>query len=173
MAPEKMTERFMLDALKRRYTANGGNGDRWIRAEHVRNGTGFYGYDRESGRCTSWLRTADFIALDGWESKSHVVHGHEVKISRSDWLTELKDPEKAEAFRPYCDYWWLVVSDVKIVRLDELPAGWGLMARVGEGDQLRVVRQAKKIDREPLPWPMVVGLTRAVQKTALRAGAVA
>lgn len=168
---EKITERDMLDALNRRYTAILGNGDRWVRAEHVRNGTGFYGYDARSGLCKGFLRTADFIALDGWESKKHVMHGHEVKVSRSDWLTELRDPEKAEAFRPYCDYWWLVVSDPNVARADELPAGWGLMVRQADGN-LRVRKQApKNATRLPLPWPMTVGLARAVQKTALRRAA--
>lgn len=170
---EKITERMMLDALRRRYTEESGNGDRWIRAEHVRNGTGFYGY-REAdwekwGRSRGPLRTADLIAIDGWESKKHVIHGHEVKVSRSDWFTELKDPEKAEAFRPYCDYWWLVTSDTKVARPEELPQGWGLMILGASSGVLHVVKQAQKNDRTPLPWPMTVGLTRAVQKTALRA----
>ncbi|WP_066041949.1 hypothetical protein [Herbiconiux solani] len=167
MTGAKVTERDMLDALTRRYTSDGGNGDRWIRAEHVRNGTGFMGYDQLSGRCAGPLRTADFIAIDGWESKRHVVHGHEVKVSRSDWLTELRDPEKAEAFRPYCDYWWLVASDARVAKLDELPTGWGLMVR-SESGVLRVTKQARKIDRLPLPWPMTVGLARAIQKTGIR-----
>ena len=166
--PAKVTERTMLDALQRRYTSDGGNGDRWIRAEHVRNGTGFMGYDAESGKCRGPLRTADFVAIDGWESKQHVIHGHEVKVSRSDWLTELRAPEKAEAFRPYCDYWWLVVSDRRIVQLGELPYNWGMIARLADGS-LRVIHQAPRNgERLLLPWPMTVGLARAVQKTALR-----
>jgi hypothetical protein len=168
--PAKVTERNMLDALRRRYTTEYGNGDRWIRAEHVRNGTGFYGYDTLSGRCTGALRTADFVALDGWESKKHVIHGHEVKVSRSDWFTELKDPEKAEAFRPYCDYWWLVTSSPLVAKVEELPAGWGLITMTTSG-ALRMVKQARKIERKPMPWPMMVGLARAIQKTGLRHGA--
>jgi hypothetical protein len=166
-SPPKITERVMLDALGKRYTADGGNGDRWIRAEHVRNQAGF-GHRDETGVRRTTLRSADFIALDGWESKGHVVHGHEVKVSRSDWFTELKDPEKAEAFRPYCDYWWLVTSDAKVAKPEELPAGWGLMV-LGANGVLRVSKQAKKIDRQPLPWSMVVGFARAVQKTSIRA----
>lgn len=165
--PAKVTERVMLDALVKRYTADNGNGDRWIRAEHVRNGTGFFGYDPSIGRCTGSLRTADFIAIDGYESKKHAIHGHEVKVSRSDWFTELRDPDKAEAFRPYCDYWWLVTSSASIAKREELPDGWGLMV-LGTNGQLRVTKQARKIDRLPLPWPMTVGLARAVQKTGLR-----
>jgi len=164
----------MLDSLCARYTSPtsmSGNGDRWIRAEHVRNGTGFYGYREadwlEYGRSVGALRTADFIAIDGWESKKHVIHGHEVKVSRSDWLTELKDPDKAEAFRPFCDYWWLVASSPKVAKREELPPSWGLMI-LGDSGVLRVQKQASKIARIPLPWPMTVGLARSVQKTALR-----
>lgn len=38
---QKFTERDMLDALARRHTqVSQGVNDRWVRAEHVRNGTG-------------------------------------------------------------------------------------------------------------------------------------
>lgn len=169
--PEKITERDMLDALARRYTAILGNGDRYVRAEHVRNGTGFYGYDAEQyaalGRSAGPLRTADFMAIDAWESKGHRIHGIEVKVSRSDWLTELKDPEKAETFKRYCDHWWLAVSDAAIVR-DDLPAGWGLLVLQPNGT-LCAKRQAPRLTPEPMPLPIMIGLARAVQKTALRA----
>lgn len=158
------TERDMLDHLATRYTRDDGNGDRWIRAEHVRNGTGFYGYSDHSGRCVGPLRTADFVAIDGWESKGHVLHGHEVKVSRADWLHELKQPEKAGAFLPYMHYWWLVTLP-GIVR-DDLPEGWGLMVLGDAGLRVRV--QAPRRTPLPLPWPMTVGLTRAIQKTAAR-----
>jgi hypothetical protein len=160
------TERQMLDHLHDRYSANYGNGERWIRAEHVRNGTGFMGWDDAAGKCVGPLRTADFVAIDGWESKGHVMHGHEVKVSRSDWLTELKDPDKAEAFRPFVDYWWLVVSSPLIVREGELPFGWGQITLTANGS-LRVTKQAlRNPARRAMPWAMTVGLTRAVQKTA-------
>jgi hypothetical protein len=162
----KVTERYMLDALGRRYTQDAGNGDRWIRAEHVRNQSGF-GHADPTGQRKTTLRACDFIALDGWESKGHAIHGHEVKVSRSDWFTELRDPDKAEAFRPFCDYWWLVTSGPEVAKREELPTGWGLMV-LGEFGMLRVLKQAKKIDRLPLPWSMTVGLARAIQKTSLR-----
>lgn len=169
-APARVTERDMLDALNRRHTQVVGNGDRWVRAEHVRNGTGFYGYDAEQhteyGKSYGTLRIADYIALDGWESKGHRIHGFEVKVSRSDWLAELRDPDKAEAFRRYCHHWWLAVPDAAIVR-DDLPKGWGLMV-LGANGTLRIARRAPLLNPEPMPWPIVIGLGRAIQKTAAR-----
>lgn len=158
--PVKWTERMMLDLIHARYgKVQPGNGPRYVVAEHVRNYCGFAG-----DRTTSRLRTADALAVDLWPSSGHRVHGFEVKVSRSDWLTELKDPSKAEAFKPYCDHWWLVVPDASIVRGD-LPEGWGLLA-VTEGGVLRVRKPAPKLDRRPMPFEMTAAWLRATAKTA-------
>jgi hypothetical protein len=129
-APAKVTERDMLDRLNLRYGKFNGNGIRYTRAEHVKVAAGF-----------AAQRICDYMAMDLWTGygalRGPKLHGHEVKVSRSDWLTELRDPEKAEAFRRYCDFWWLVVSDKDIVKPGELPAGWGLM--VAHGRSVRVV----------------------------------
>lgn len=153
-APAKFTERDMLNLLHDRYSQIVGNGPRFAKAEHVRSDAGF-----------DALRTADFIAMDMWPSKGLAIHGHEVKVSRSDWLAELRDPSKAEAFRPFMDYWWLVVPDASIVRGD-LPTGWGLM--VLSGGRLRVAKRAPKNAAEPLPKGLLACLLRGVQKTATR-----
>jgi len=154
----KWTERQMLDLLLRRYHQAYGNGQRWAVAEHVRSAAGF---DAQ--------RTADFVAMDLWPSKGLALHGHEVKVSRSDWLTELKNPDKAEAFRPFMDYWWLVVSEAGIVRPEELPNGWGLMVAASSGGSLRVVVPAPRSVRpEPLPKTMLAALLRSTAKTAAR-----
>lgn len=119
----KYTERELLDALHTKLDAEakGNGGHRWIVAEKVRN---IAGYAVRRGE----LRTADALAIDTWESKGLEIHGFEVKCSRSDWLTELKQPEKSEPFRRFCDRWWLVTSSKDIVKPGELPAGWGHMA---------------------------------------------
>jgi len=153
----KWTERQMLDLLGIRYGRQFGNGDRFAAAEHVRSGAGF-----------DSKRTADFIAMDLWPSNGLALHGHEVKVSRSDWLTELKDPDKAEAFRPFMDYWWLVVCDAAIVREGELPEGWGLMAPVSGGGSLRTIRPAKRLHPESMPKSMMAAMLRAAVKTARR-----
>lgn len=78
-------------------------------------------------------RSADAIAMNTWPSRGLTIHGFEVKVDRRDWVRELKDPAKAEAFfhRTHC--WWLVVSDPAIVHPGELPEGWGLLVPRGKG----------------------------------------
>lgn len=152
-APEPMREHDMLKLLAKRYGVHYGNGSRYVIANHVRSHAGF-----------DARRTADFIAMDLWPSKGLALHGHEVKVSRSDWLTELKQPEKAAEFTPYMNHWWLVVSDRTIVREGELPDSWGLMAP--RGGQLAVVKPAPKLVAEPMPRTMLASLLRAAVKTA-------
>ncbi len=165
LTPEEQvrwTERKLLDLIHKRYSdVNPGNGPRYVVAEHVRNQCGFGGHWG-----TGPLRTADAIAVDLWPSSGNAIHGFEVKTSRADWRTELKDPAKAEAFRPYCDHWWLVVPDAGIVQHD-LPPGWGLLT-VTKAGALRAARKAPKNDREPMPFGMTAAWLRAVAKTTER-----
>lgn len=151
------TEREILDLLSARYSTErqGTIADRWVRAEHVRSSQDY----RE------FLSIADFIAIDKYAS-SQAMHGHEVKVSRSDWLTELRDLSKAERIKRHCTFWWLVVSDASIVKPGELPEGWGLMVR--SGNVLRAKVKAPKLDPEPLTLDFVAGLASAVQRTAMR-----
>lgn len=147
------TERTMLDALHERYGAVLGNGRRYVVAEHVRSHASF-----------DARRTADFVALDTWKSGRFDLAGHEVKVSRADWLRELKDPSKAAEFTPFMNRWWVVVPDAAIVRPGELPDGWGLMALAGS--RLRAVTAAPRQEAEPMPPVRLVALMRAVQATA-------
>lgn len=147
----KWTERDILDLLALRYGLRAGNGERYVYANHVRSHAGF-----------DARRTADFMAMDLWPSKGLALHGHEVKVSRGDWLTELRDPTKAEEFKRYMDRWWLVVPDASIVRSD-LPNDWGLMA-VRDGS-LRVIKPAPKLHPEPMPKTMTAAFLRAVAYT--------
>lgn len=153
---EKFTERTMLDRLNNRYGKFNGNGIRYTRAEHVKITPGF-----------DTRRICDYMAIDLWGGNDVKLHGHEVKVSRSDWLTELKDPSKAESFARYCDYWWLVVSDKAIVKAGELPPGWGLM--VASGETVRVAKQAdRRLNVEAMPRSLQGTLSRAITKTSVR-----
>lgn len=158
--PAKFTERHMLDALHARYSqAPQGTSIRYACSEHVRSHGGF-----------DARRVCDFMAQDLWPSQGLHFHGHEVKVSRSDWLRELADPSKAEEFRRYCDRWWLVVPDRRIVR-DDLPDGWGLMA-LDSSDRLRVVKSAPELEPLPMSKTFRAALLRATAQTNAVRGSV-
>lgn len=150
---QRVTERVMLDALHRRYCFTSAGARRYAVAEHVGN------------RPVSATRVADFIAMDLWKSGGFQFHGHEVKISRSDWLAELRDPDKAAEFIPYMHRWWLVIASAGMVHPGELPEQWGLIELRRDGT-LRAVKEALAHESLPLPPGRLAALMRAVQKTA-------
>ena len=174
------TERDVLDMLHARYSFVRPYTDtrRYAVAEHVSNIGGVV----HVGRVVE--RIADFIAQDTYVEtlgpdgrktstwgpdrageRRQVLHGHEVKVSRSDWLAELRDPTKADAWRRYCDRWWLVAPR-DVVR-DDLPDGWGHLAPTA-GGALRTVVQAPLLTPEPMPVHVRAQVMRAVAKTATK-----
>lgn len=164
-ATDTITERYMLDLLLKRYTSvrRGTITDRWVRAEHVA---------LELGGTRH--RVADFIAADKYPGTPHgsqlALHGHEVKVTRKDWRSELRDMSKAEAIARYMHHWWLVVPEASIVKLtepSELPKRWGLMVISSTGD-LRVKIPAPRLTPEPLPLEFSLSLMAAVARTAHR-----
>ena len=80
--------------------------------------------DATGARHSRW---ADALAMSLWPTHGLRLHGFEIKVSRGDWLRELKDPSKAEAIAQYCDHWWLVTADDSIAKKEELPPNWGWM----------------------------------------------
>jgi len=98
-----------------------------------------------------------------WPSRGLELHGFEIKVSRGDFLRELKAPEKAETIARYCDRWWLVVSDDDIVLDGELPPTWGLLVR--RGNSLRLKRDAGQLTPIPISRKFLAALLRVASTT--------
>ena len=71
-------------------------------------------------------RRADFLALRLWGSRLGHLLGFEVKVSRSDFLQEIREPEKRAPLEALCAACYFV-SPRGIFDPGELPAGWGWM----------------------------------------------
>lgn len=118
---------------------------------NVRNGTGYV-------RATTY---ADAFAMSLYPSRGLAILGFELKISRSDWLRELKKPDKAEeGIYGFCDNWYLVAGDDKIVHLDELPKTWGLI--VAKGNRLFTVKPAPELKPKPVDRLLLASIFRNV-----------
>lgn len=135
--------------LRRKYPA-----DQYAMLYEVRDAAGFQAN-----------RAADVIVVGLWPSRGCLVEGMELKVSRSDWLRELKKPQKAEAFFAYCDRWWVIASSADIVREGELPPTWGLMVPRSSG--MGVIKQAPDLKPEPVDRHLLAAmLKRATDTTA-------
>lgn len=101
-------------------------------------------------------RRCDAVYVGFTTTSGRQMIGHEIKVSRSDWVAELgRKNGKADAWADQCHQWWLVVSDPGIVRDGELPAGWGLMSP-GRSVTRMAIHQpaAAKTDHDP-SWDAV------------------
>lgn len=116
-------------------------------------------------------RSADGIAMSLWPSRGLGLHGIEIKSFRSDWLRELKMPEKAENIFKYCDQWWLLTTDETIAKMEEIPATWGWMAI--KGKRLLTMKEAPKLTPEPLTKHFIAALLKRASKGMIPAASIA
>jgi len=114
-------------------------------------GGGAYAFMEQVGNATGrdCNRHADAIVVGLWKSRGFSITGFEVKVSRQDWLKELKNPAKADPIAQYCNQWYLVVGDKDIVQFGEIPMNWGLMVPHTK-NSLKIVKPAV-INEKPKP----------------------
>lgn len=74
---------------------------------------------------TNQRRWADAVAMNMWPSRGLEIQGFEIKVSRGDWIRELKDPAKSAPIQKYCNRWWIVAPE-GLIKKEELPPTWGL-----------------------------------------------
>ncbi len=128
---KRVTEDDVLAALERRYGA-----PFYCFFPHFRDATGFQA-----------SRTADGLAMSLYKSRGLAIMGFEVKVSRGDWLSELKQPEKAEAVLEYCDSWW-IVTPKDVIQPGEVPKSWGWLEF--KGGKLFGRKEAEQLTPKPI-----------------------
>jgi len=144
-APNPKTSAHVTALLRERYAA-----PEYAFLPQVRSRTGYGGP----------IRTADAMAMSLYPSRGLELHGFEIKVSRGDWLRELKEPDKAEEIVRHCDRWWIAVSDEKIVAPGELPPTWGLL--VPRRGKLTVKVDAPVLPAEPMSRAFLAAILRNV-----------
>lgn len=114
----------------------------------------------EVANCTGFgaSRSADAVMMSLWPSRGLELHGVEIKVSRSDWKREAKDPSKAESIAKYCDRWWIHTPVGVVDDLSDLPPAWGL--REFSGRQWKTIREAEKTDAEQTDRGFLAALLR-------------
>lgn len=103
--------------------------------------------------------TADAVIIGNWPSVGYEIQGFEIKVSRTDWLNEVKAPNKCLPTKRYCNKWWLLIASEGMLKPGELPEDWGLM--VAHGNGLRIVKEAPALEPEPITPQFITGLMRA------------
>lgn len=129
----------------------------FVYLKEVRDATGF-----------DAVRSADALAIGMYRSCGRLIHGFEMKVSRSDWLRELKDAAKAESLMRYCHHWSLIVPDESIVHDGELPPTWGLgiphQSRKGAATRIKWIVKPPALEPQPPNMIFLSALIYAAQK---------
>lgn len=139
---KRITSQDVIAALRMRFCS-----PQFAFLEQVADGTGARRY-----------RWADAVAMSVWPSRGYDIHGIEVKVSRYDWLSEMRDPAKSAAVQKYCNRWWLAIGDEKIVQPGELPPTWGLL--VLKGGAIKCAVEAPLLTPEALSVEFVASVLR-------------
>jgi hypothetical protein len=109
----------------------------------------------------------DVLCIRAWagKPKGHERHGIEIKVSRSDFLRELK-ARKWEGWLPFVHRFYFA-APAGLLRLDEIPDGCGLY--VVDDSGVRCPREAaSRSDAEPLPEATWIDLARRASRLAER-----
>lgn len=144
----KPTEKTMLEALRLRYAPPA-----YAVLEQVRNGTGF---------ARAQIRTADALVMGIWPSRGLELWGVEIKVRRSDYLAELKNPAKADEIAQYCDRWYVAVADAGVIAGLDVPELWGVMML--KNGTLRCTRDAGKLKAKPVDRVFLAAIVRKVNE---------
>lgn len=102
-------------------------------------------------------RYADAVAMNLFPSRGLSLHGFEIKTSKSDFKSELANPEKSAPVQQYCDHWW-IVAPAHAVDESLLPSTWGWL-RV-DGAKLVQVKAAPYLEAKPVTREFMAALVR-------------
>jgi chorismate mutase len=137
-----VTAKHCVAALRARFKA-----PEFALFEQVANGVGW--------KANRW---ADAVAVGIWPSRGLLIHGFEIKVSRTDWKKELADPKKSEEVQGFCDHWH-IVAPRGLIPTSELPPTWGLV-EIGEKHASKVRVEAPKLKPKPVTREFMAAILR-------------
>jgi len=127
----------------------------WAFFEEIRAGTG-YGYKPN----TDMEKRLDAWVFHLWPSGGYQPTGFEIKITRSDFLRELKKKGKVERYMALCQFFYYV-TPANLVLSREIPDEAGLIWMYPKG-RMRVMKKPPYRDI-PIPeWDFFAAICRRV-----------
>lgn len=129
--PESVTANDIRKAILRSWKP-----PEWIVAFEVANRPGFDG-----------TRRLDAVGFSSYPSRGLKMVGVEIKVSRGDFLAEMRQPEKAGAFATHLDEMWIYTAKGVVDGPHEIPDAWGW--KVLYGDRLVTKKRPKPLDGAP------------------------
>lgn len=151
-----MTSADIIKALRKRH----GNRE-WAFFPELRVGTG-YQTRRLAKQGINPEQRLDAFAFNLYPSKKHMRITYEIKVSRSDFLHELKNPMKRKQGLELSNEFYFV-TPVGLVKPEEIPTECGLIEVYDNLNSRIKVRAPRRKGTEP-SWNFIASIARRVQK---------
>ena len=146
-----MNSKDIVALLRRHYAGNG-----WVFFEQLRLGTGWRNVTNPTVE-----QTIDGWAMNTWASKKLVRLAFEIKVTHSDFLREIKNPDKRVGAMAVSQAFYFVCPR-GIIMPSEVPADCGLIWT--DGEALATVIEAPWHECEPPSWRFIASIARRVQR---------
>lgn len=158
-----LTSSQVLDRLAFGYKA-----PEWVFLRELRLGTGYGSreYDLQAGELVDhgWEQRLDAFAMNCYPSKGFLRIAFEVKVSRSDFLSEIKNPDKRAAALRHSNQFYFVCPE-GLVKPEEIPVECGLIEIKTTGGRRTVVKAPVRECAQEMPLRFVASLLRHMNKT--------
>lgn len=134
--------------------------DEWIVLSEIRTNTGFMSKWRTRGGPFG-EKYIDMMAFNCWPSKGFLKIAFEIKTSRSNFLDELKRPEKRWLAMMYSHQFYYVAPK-GVIEMRELPGMCGLIEVLEKDGKLKLhtVYSAEVKSASPMPDSFIASLLR-------------
>lgn len=154
-----MTEetKTILKALRRRHPEK-----EWAFFEELRAGTGY----KEVTKGINPQQRFDAWAINLYPSKKFLRIAYEIKVSRSDFLREIKHPEKRTQALQLSNQFYFV-APVGLIKPDELPPEAGLIEVENEWESRHTVAAPIREASGPT-WQFFASIARRMQSLESR-----
>lgn len=155
--------KMILKALRRRHPEK-----EWAFFEELRAGTGWgtvrWGRDDKGNHNPE--QRFDAWAINLYPSKNFLRIVYEIKVSRSDFLREIKHPEKRSQALAMSNQFYFV-APVGLIKPDELPPEAGLIEVKDEWES-RMKVKAPVREAEGPTWQFFASIARRMQSLEVR-----
>ncbi|WP_407310969.1 hypothetical protein [Desulfosporosinus sp. SB140] len=148
-----LNAKIILKALRERHPEK-----EWAFFEELRAGTGYRNVEKginPEQRFDAW-------AINLYPSKKFLRIVYEIKVSRSDFLHELKNPEKRSQALQMSNCFYFV-TPAGLIKPEELPPEVGLIEVKNENESRVKVQAPFREDTEPT-WQFLASIARRIQR---------
>jgi len=127
---------------------------RWICVTELQTTTSIY----RSRRIIDVFAMALIQSLNNYERIAY-----EIKVSRADWLKELKNPRKKAAAMSLSDRFFFVLAH-GIYKKGDLPRDDCGILEITPEKQIKLIRRAKRRKVKPMPPGFIAALARRIKQ---------